>query len=150
MKFTLSSKTFLLSLTFLSLALASCFPDNSSVYDGPLQVEFRPTSDSQSMADGDTYEANIQLIGPHQDADITVDFEVDAENSTAVAGQHFELSGNSFTIPANSSFGTITITGIPQNIGASKPVVAITLLGGTEGKVTAAENYKSLELTLEP
>lgn len=137
-------------LIALTIGLAGCFPDNSRIYDGPLQVEFNPTSDTQRMTDGNVYNATIQLVGPHQDSDITLNFEVDTENSTAVLGEHFELSGLTTVLPANSSFATITITAIEENIDEERPVVVINLLGDSSGDIVVAENYKSFELTLRP
>lgn len=132
------------------IGITGCFPDNSRVFDGPLQVEFNPTSDELRLSNGNNYDATIQLIGPHQDSDITLNFEVDTENSTAVLGEHFELSGFTTVLPANSSFATITITAIEANIDDERPEVVITLLGDQGGEVIAAENYKSFELTLRP
>ncbi len=132
------------------LGLTGCFPDNSRIFDGSLQVEFNPTSDTQRMSNGSTYNATIQLIGPHQSSDITLNFEIDTENSTAVMGEHFELSGLSTVLPANSSFATITINAIEENIDDERPVLVINLLGDATGEVIAAENYKSFALTLRP
>ncbi len=137
-------------LIALIIGLAGCFPDNSRIYDGPLQVEFNPTSDTQRMTDGNVYDATIQLVGPHQDSDIVLNFEIDTENSTAVLGEHFELSGLTTVLPANSSFATITITAIEDNIDDERPVLVITLLGNDSGEVIPAENYKSFQLTLRP
>jgi hypothetical protein len=130
--------------------LLGCFPDNSRIYDGPVQVEFNPTSDTQRMSNGNTYNATIQLIGPHQDSDINLNFEIDTENSTAVLGEHFELSGFTTVLPANSSFATITVNAIEENIDDERPVVVITLLGDDSGEVIPAENYKTFQLTLRP
>ena len=137
-----------LVLALFAMALTGCFSDNDLVYDGPLQVEFRPTSDSQRMSNGTSYTANIQLIGPHQSRPITIDFVVDTENSTAVEGTHFTLGNQQATIPANSSFGEIVVNAIEENIDSSRPVVHITLLD-SDG-VIAAHNYKTLVLTLRP
>jgi hypothetical protein len=135
---------------FAIIALSGCFPDNRTIYSGPLQVEFRPVSAEQRMTNGNTYNANVQLIGPHQDSDIIVNFEIDTENSTAVEGVHFEVNGRSAVLPANSSFAQITVTAIEENIDNTRPVVVITLLGDDSGEVVAAKNYKTLTLTLRP
>ncbi len=140
----------LIVLGCLMIGLAGCFPDNSRIYSGPNQVEFNPTSDTQRMSDGNVYNANVQLIGPHQDSDITLTFEIDTENSTAVEGEHFEVNGRSTVLPANSSFAEITVTAIEENIDDDRPVVVITLLGDDTGNIRAAENYKTLTLTLRP
>jgi hypothetical protein len=145
--------TTLIKITMIGVmlfGLAGCFPDNSRIFDGPLQVEFNPTSDELRMSNATTYDATVQLVGPHQDSDITLNFEVDTENSTAVQGEHFELQGLTTVLPANSSFATITINAIEANIDDERPVVVITLLGDESGEIISAENYKTLELTLRP
>jgi hypothetical protein len=137
-------------IALLTAGIAGCFPDNSRIFDGPLQVEFRPVSAEQRMSNGNTYDANVQLIGPHQDSDIIVNFEIDTENSTAVEGVHFEVDGRSAVLPANSSFAAITVTAIEENIDDTRPVLVITLLGDDSGEIIAAQNYKTLTLTLRP
>ena len=148
MKSTQLIKLFLISA--FALTLAGCFPDNSRIYDGPMQVEFNPTSDTQRMSNGIVYDATVQLIGPHQDTDVTINFEIDTENSTAVEGVHFEVGGRSTVLPANSSFAQITVTAIEENIDDERPEVVITLLGNDTGDVIAAENYRTFTLTLRP
>ncbi len=140
----------LLLISAFALTLAGCFPDNSRIYDGPMQVEFNPTSDTQRMSNGIVYDATVQLIGPHQDTDVTINFEIDTENSTAVEGVHFEVGGRSTVLPANSSFAQITVTAIEENIDDERPEVVITLLGNDTGDVIAAENYRTFTLTLRP
>lgn len=130
--------------------LSGCFPDNKVIYSGPLQVEFNPVSDTQRMSNGTSYEAKIQLIGPHQDTDIVVTFEIDTENSTAVLGEQFELGAFTTVIPANSSFGFIRIDAIPENVTSDRPVLVLRLLGDTTGEVMVARNYSEFELTLRP
>jgi hypothetical protein len=137
-------------LGVIVFGISGCFPDNSRVYDGPLQVEFRPTSATLSMEEATSYNVPLQLIGPHQSSDINVNFEIDDENSTAIAGEHFELNGLTATIPANSSFGSINIQAIEENIDDSEPVLVITLTSTESSDVRIAQNYKSFELTFTP
>lgn len=138
-----------LALLLASFTLTGCFPDNKLVYDGPLQVEFPyPGEDDLLLLVQDTYEIKFQLIGKQQEHDLTIEFEVD-DASTAVEGQHFELDSHTAVIPANESFGYINVTALPANISSAKTLI-ITLLGDTEGKVKAAQNYKSFELGLKP
>lgn len=146
MKYRQLIKTLTIGLAVV--LLSGCFPDNEVIYDGPLQVEFRPTDFTLRMSEATYYSANIQLIGPHQNRPLTVDFEIDTENSTAVLGEHFELDGTSATIPSNSSFASIEITAIEANIDDSRPVLVITLLDNDD--VIAAHHYKTLELEFRP
>ncbi len=128
---------------------SSCLPDTKTVYDGDLQIEFRPVEDSHPASTGEPYEANIQLIGPHQEDPITVEFEVDTENSSGILEEHFELDSATTTIPANSSFGKIEIFPIQENID-DEVVIYITLIGDESGEVRPAVNYATLELTITP
>jgi len=146
MRYKILIQAFVFGLT--AIMLSGCFPDNDMTYDGPLQVEFKPTSDTQSMSDGVSYSAHIQLIGPHQNEAITVYYEVDTENSTAVEGEHFELGDLTSVIPANSSFGSIEINAIKENIDDSQPVLYLRLIDSDQ--LRAARNYDTLELTLRP
>lgn len=132
------------------LVLSGCLPDNDRVYDGPVQVEFRPTSATLSMEEATTYDVPIQLIGPHQSSEINVNFEIDTENSTAIAGEHFDVGGLTATIPANSSFGSISIQANEENVDDSEPVIVINLTSTESPDVRIAQNYKTFELTLTP
>jgi hypothetical protein len=142
-----------LKIVLLGLIIAGvsgCFPDNRTIYDGPLQVEFRPVSATMNLANATNYSPNVQLIGPHQDSAITVLFEIDVEQSTAVRGVHFDISGNSAQIPPNSSFAAIEVTANPEFFDGSSRRVVITLLGDDTGEVRAAQNYKTFTLTIAP
>ncbi len=146
MTYKLLIKALIVGMT--AFLLTSCFPDNELIYDGPLQVEFQPTSGTQRMSDGTSHTASIQLIGPHQSEPLTVSFIVDTENSTAVEGVHFTIDGNSTVIPPNSSFGSIVVHAIEENIDATRPVLRITLIDSDD--VRAARNYDTYALTLRP
>ena len=132
------------------LTLTGCFPDNDSSYDGPLQVEFRPVEQTLDLSEETSYSANIQLIGPHQETAISVNYEVDAELTTAVRGEHYELDGNSTQIPANSSFAAIQITADPDAFGDESVQLVIHLLGDDTGEVKVAQNYRTFTLSIEP
>src|SRR5690625_150673 len=96
------------------LALSGCFPDNKTIYDGQLQIEFSPVTDTIELSGQTSYSANVQLIGPHQDSAIDVRFEIDSERTTAVRGVHFDIAGDTAQIPANSSFASIEIQAFPD------------------------------------
>lgn len=139
-----------MAAALMLLMLSGCFPDNKVIYSGPLQVEFNPVSDTQRMSNGTTYDATVQLIGPHQDTDIQVMFEIDTENSSAVLGEHFEIASFTTVIPANSSFATIRIEAIAENVTSARPLVVLRLMGDTTGEVLPANNYREFALTLRP
>lgn len=133
----------------ISTTLIGCFPENKTIYDGPLQVEFNPVTATLRTAQATQYEMKIQLIGPHQDVPINVRFEIDTANSTSQLGTHFDFESMNVTIPANSSFGYIKVNAIPQNV-TGITTLRVVLLGDDTGKVKAAENYKTFTLTIRP
>lgn len=139
-------------LTFcvlIATLLTGCFPENKTIYSGPLQVEFNPVSATLRTAQATSYEMKIQLIGPHQDVPINVRFEIDTANSTSQLGTHFDFESMNVTIPANSSFGFIRVNAIPQNV-TGITTLRVVLTGDDTGKVKAAENYKTFTLTIRP
>ena len=147
MKYGLINSSIVFGL--MLLLFSSCLPDTTTVYDDGLQIEFRPVEDSHPASSDEPYEANIQLIGPHQEDPITVEFEVDTENSSGVLEQHFELDSATSTIPAGSSYGSIEISPIEENI-EHEVIIFINLLGDDSGEVRPAVNYATLELTITP
>jgi hypothetical protein len=59
----------------------------------------------------------INLVGAHRSTPITVNFEIDSEESTAIEGTHYNMiSDASVEIPANSSFGYIYFEVLDDNI----------------------------------
>lgn len=133
----------------LALTLSACFPDNVTVYEGPLQVEFRPTSATLNLANSESYSAIVQLIGPHQNRPISIDFVVD-DASTAVEGVHYTIGSTTAQIPANSSFAEIVINAIPGGFEGGSRTVVVTLLGSTQDEVVPAVNYRTLTLQINP
>ncbi len=136
-----------LALLLISFTFTGCFPDNKLIYDGPLQVEFPyPQEDSILLFIKNEYELKFQLIGKQQDKDLEIEFEIDA-GSTAEYGEDFETdNGLTAIIPANDSFGYINITA--DKVKGRGKTVIINLLGDTTGKVKAAKNYRTFELSL--
>ncbi|MCS6822366.1 MAG: hypothetical protein NZ551_10925 [Microscillaceae bacterium] len=120
----------------------------------------------------------VQLIGPHQEQPITVNYTVETE-STAQAGIHYNfvesirhinrrakttlgavlvgsvIAGGSTVIPANSSHGYIYLQ-IP-NTGPALPANGVNLIlritGGTLGdgrNIKAAANYSVFTYNIRP
>ena len=91
----------------------------------------------------------INLVGPHQNEDIAVSFEVgtsaDGSGTTAVAGVHYRLpSGNSIVIPAGKSFGYLYFE-VNDDILSTQPedFVAIRFNLTSTSKGLLSENYKT-------
>lgn len=94
----------------------------------------------------------VNLVGPQRSTDEVLTYRVITDavpvspNALAVSGTHF-TTGNTFTIPANSSFGEITI--FIQNTGVSSTTpreVHLELLGNV--LVKPSENYKKVAIRI--
>jgi hypothetical protein len=94
----------------------------------------------------------VNLVGPQRPADELITYRVMTEaipvapNALAVSGTHY-TTGNTLTIPANSSFGEVTI--FIQNPGVSSTTpreVHLELVGNTNVKASA--NYKNVAIRI--
>lgn len=144
---------------FMSGCLNDLFEDQDDLsFKGDPQLEFRPrnevTVDTSGAAikppDEEDEPLRVQLIGEQRSSDLSVSFEVDTQNSTAVAGTHFNLVTTSpITLPANSSStGEIEIEIIEDSVPDGEVVTLVLVLQDSDG-VKAAENLKTYTLTIE-
>lgn len=88
----------------------------------------------------------INLVGRQRNTPITVNFQIDAAATTAVADIHYEMitTGGSATIPANSSFGYIYFNVLADNIEPGEIwKLKFDLTGADAADVKLSENYKS-------
>jgi hypothetical protein len=99
-----------------------------------------------------TVKLRVNLVGAQRSTDELLTYRVMTEaiptapNILAVSGTHFTTS-NTLTIPANSSFGEITIN--IQNPGVSSTIpteVHLELVGNTNVKASA--NYKKVAIRI--
>ena len=67
-------------------------------------------------------------------------------NMVAVSGTHFTTE-NTFTIPANSSFGYVTIAIVNPGIGSANPREVHLELVGNEN-IKPSENYKRVAIRI--
>ena len=148
-------KNMLLVLAFgTMLSLAACFTEPDQILDEVSWVEFQQTIVS-TPAVGRTYPflafarampgvrtTQVNLVGAQRATDTPINFVVD-EASTAVAGTHYKLSGNTFSIPANTSFGQcgIEVLNAPRDSGKTVDVV---LRLEQSGDIKASENYRRI------
>lgn len=103
------------------------------------------------------YEIPVQLVGGNGlalDTDVTVSYEVDLANSTAVEGVNFDFvnATNVALIPAGSTFANISIKVKSGTLDDQDPPVLVLKLtqaaaGGTT--VVTSENKGSIALTLQ-
>lgn len=137
-----------LSLLFIAVLFAGC-EKTIIKFDSQSVVEFKPvavtiTRGVVSTGASSTSTILVQLVGPQQSSPITVPYTIDAANTTAVLGTNYTSStSGTVTIPANSSSGSIVLTGSYANNTASKKLVLV--LG--DGTVAASPNYKTCTVT---
>jgi hypothetical protein len=90
----------------------------------------------------------VNLVGPQQPTDQTLNIKVVASPALgtgvdpAVAGTHFTVPAT-MVIPANSSYGEVTITIIDPGASSATPVGFVIEIEGN-GTVKPSENYKFL------
>ncbi|HEY8387662.1 MAG TPA: hypothetical protein VIK74_03615, partial [Parasegetibacter sp.] len=143
-----------------AVSLTSCFKKYEEDFlFRDFQVEFDLAS-WQSDAPGKTYPIagpydkgsgtitfQVNLIGGQKPTAQTLRYKIVPEESTAQEGYHFSLADNgTFEIPANSSFGyvTINILDFPPQTGTA--VLVLDLVGNDEIKVS--ENYKRIGISI--
>lgn len=146
-----------LALLFVSVfTLTGCFDDDvaDNLFNDDPQVEFNETSFNVNYVRGVTVGAGniterVNLIGPHMSEDQTITFSVDADNSTAVEGTHYNLNGGSFVIASGSSFGDCIVEILGGAIPAGETRTLVLELQGNSA-IRAAENYKNLTIRISP
>lgn len=88
----------------------------------------------------------VNVIGAQTTAARTYTYVVVGAETTAVSGTHFTTSGT-FTVPANSSFGEITVNVVDPGVSSATPVnLVLELKDGGDAK--AAVNYRFLGITI--
>lgn len=105
------------------LGLFACNNDLDKVFDEQTLVEFNEailrtnatgrnysiTSLVNSVTAGATTTAQLNLVGRQRDSEITVRVLVDPKATTVPAGSYTLSNGGNVTIPARSSFGSLSI-----------------------------------------
>ena len=133
----------------LALMLSSC-EEEEKIWTG-FQVGFeRATANLMIPKDVTTTqdgEFKVSLIAVPQKNDVTVTFEIDTENSTAIEGTHFTMSSNSITIPAGESFGVFTVTALNSGFtfGGEFKILELKI---TESTADVAVNYSTTSITI--
>ena len=155
----LKTKTHLLLAFAVSLALplSGCFEEITGPYDGPTRVEFAQFPGSAtgygrtSCEDDGTIEATVNLIGPQRSSDLTVNFSVDGESSSAQEGTQYSFpEGTQVTIPAGQSSATFPIQIIDDTDNDDDVVtLALELTSTSDASVEPAENFKRFTFTFQ-
>ena len=105
-------KHHLIFITFLIVGIFACdapgtdilFVDTFLELDAATTVTGEQTFTYQKIADGEGIPSGfiVNLAAVQQTSPITFNFEIE-DSSTAEAGKHYRVNGNTATIPANSS-----------------------------------------------
>jgi len=157
-KSTLKLTSFILAI-FLVVGCDGLFEDHGSQFhlDDINQVEWaRPNPASSSLSytaeleagqtEAKVVELTVQLIGAHSGSDRTAGVAV--SDTDAAAGTHFELLNSEVVIPANSSFGSVEVRVLADNIADGESYyVILELQDGPE--LEAAVNFKDMNLSIE-
>ncbi|MGM0944559.1 MAG: DUF4843 domain-containing protein [Bacteroidota bacterium] len=88
----------------------------------------------------------VNFVSAQRPNDETITYSVVADKTTAVEGVHYNTSG-SFVIPANSSFGEVTVELLEGDNGTS-PVTLVLELNGNGSDIAASENFKRLGISI--
>lgn len=95
----------------------------------------------------------VNLVGAHRSSDEVLTFKVltdvtpTAPNMLATAGTHYNITGTTFTIPANSSFGEVVINIVNPGVSSTNPrEVHVELVGNDN--IKPSENYKRVGIRI--
>lgn len=144
----------LLSLA-LVLVFSSCIEQNYPVWEGHV-VEFQDAVD-RAPAAGLTYpriivantvgtvNLRVNLIGAHRPSDEIITYSVVTDATTAAAGRDYSMPGT-LTIPAGSSFGTLTVN--VANTGKIGGFVDLTLQVVGNDEIGSSANYNKVQIRI--
>lgn len=145
----------LLILCFLGgmIALASC-EEQRILFDGPAHVRFTDTTLTIKESIGQPVQVKVHIVGPPANQATTVNYTI---SGNAREGRDYVIEGTrgSVTIPANQSFGTITVRLInnANNIlGSQDLIFTLTDVSNNDLQVGFGSNSKigrQLRLTIQ-
>jgi hypothetical protein len=110
------------------------------------------TTDPSITRTSGTVKLRVNLVGAQRSTDESITYRVMTEavptapNILAASGTHY-TTGNTVTIPANSSFGEITINILNTGVSSTIPTeVHLELVGNSNIKASA--NYKKVAIRI--
>ncbi len=89
----------------------------------------------------------VNFVSAQRPTDVSINYSVVSEETTAVAGTHYSTSG-SFVIPANSSYGELEVMVLNNQTSSSTPVNLVLQLEGNGSDVEVSENFKLLGIRI--
>ena len=109
--------------------------DAATTVTGEQTFTYQKIEDGQGIPSG----FMVNLAAAQQATPITFSFEIDA-NSTAIAGEHYQVTGNSATIAVNSSVTELPIEILDDNIAAGESWTIIIKIASTD--IPVNPNYE--------
>jgi hypothetical protein len=91
------------------------------------------------------FQLRVNLVGPQSSTDIPVAYRVVDAESTAVGGVHYSAFTGNTIIPANSSFGYITVTPLNPGATSGSKILVLELIKST---VNPSPNYSKVGLSI--
>lgn len=146
-------------LVLLALAgLAACNNNLDKVFDGITRIEFNEailrtnavgrtysvTSLPNSTTGGATTTAQLNLVGRQRPTESTVRVLVDPNGTTASANSYTLSNGGNVTIPANSSFGSLTMAVGRATSSTAATGTVVLVIDSTSTDYTPSQNYKRI------
>jgi len=137
------------------LLFGSCIEQNYPIWEGA-EVEFQDAV-VRTPVPGQTFpritvandvgSVNLQvnLVARQRPNDETITYRIVPENTTAVQGTDFNVSG-SFVIPANESFGRVTIDVLNTGAIGGSVDLMVELEGNAE--ILPSQNYKQVQVRI--
>lgn len=113
----------------------------------PNYGQFVSTSNPVITRASGTITLRVNLVGPHRPEQTEVAYKIVAEETTAVAGTHYSPLAGKVTIPANSSFGEVSIPILNPGVSSTTAVRLVLELVGNEN-LPANENYKRIGISI--
>lgn len=156
------------------VSLSSCIKNDEKKYEGKAVIEFDATvlntpatgktypiltrlpgygrpvytstpADPSITRTSGTVKFRVNLVGAQMPTDQTINYRVVTAESTAVSGTHF-TTGTSFVIPANSSFGEITVNIVDPGVAGTAKILVLELIGNDQ--IQPSQNYKFLGISV--
>lgn len=113
----------------------------------PSQGVATPTSQPAITRTSGSFNLRVNLVGPQRSTATTFSYTVDAASSTAVAGTHYTAFSGTGTIPADSSFGVVTVNVLNPGVSSTTPAVLVLQLTDNEN-FKANVNYAKVGLSI--
>jgi hypothetical protein len=87
----------------------------------------------------------VNFVSPQKESDESFTYRVVADETTAIEGTHYNISGQA-VIPANSSFADVQIQILNPGAGIGSVDLVLELVGN--GAVKASKRYKRVGIRI--